>query len=130
MAKKAVRIRLTEAQAQAVIERVAGGERSKDLAVEYGVSTSTISRIINGQTWGDLTRPQRKPLKRATKLTVDDVLAIKERLQRGDRLVDIARDHEVTGPAISAIRDRRTWAEVTLPERPVPHQTRRRVWEN
>ena len=130
--QRGARIRLTEDQAKAVITRVAAGAKSKNLAEEYGVSPSTISRIVNGQTWVHLERPPTQILKRATKLTAADVLVIKARLQRGDRLVDIARDYNVSGPAIAAIRDGRTWQEVVLPPAPRPTPaptTRRKVWE-
>lgn len=120
---------LTEDQAKAIIRRVAAGERSADLAKEYKVSTSTISRVVNGQTWTHLERPPARALKRATKLTPEQVVNIKVRLHRGDRLVDIAHDHLVSGPAIAAIRDGRTWAEVQVrPSQEAP-PTRRRVWE-
>ncbi len=120
---------LTEDQAKAIIRRVAAGERSTALAKEYKVSTSTISRVVNGQTWTHLERPPSRALKRATKLTPEQVATIKVRLHRGDRLVDIARDHLVSGPAIAAIRDGRTWAEVHVqPSQEVP-SIRRRVWE-
>lgn len=44
--------KLTADQAVEIRERVAAGELQKSLAVEYGVSRPTISKVVVGQTWG------------------------------------------------------------------------------
>jgi NUMOD4 motif len=43
--------KLTRALAAEIRRRVAAGERRYDLAAEYGVTHTTISRVVNGQRW-------------------------------------------------------------------------------
>ena len=44
--------RLTEDNVREIRRRLAAGEKNKDLSVEFGVSTASISKIAKRKTWG------------------------------------------------------------------------------
>ena len=105
------RAKLTDAQAREILDRLRAGESGKALAREYGVAPSTISLMRNGKCWTHLTDA---PIGKARKLTESDVLTIKQRLADGDSLAGIARDFNVSAPAIRSIKMEKSWAHVTL----------------
>lgn len=51
--------KLTEAQVVEIRTRYAAGERQRALAVEYGISRSHISYIVNGRGWTHVPMPER-----------------------------------------------------------------------
>ncbi|MBK8246167.1 MAG: HNH endonuclease [Gemmatimonadetes bacterium] len=52
---------LTQAQAAELLVRGAAGERTSDLAREYGVGRTTVQQLFRGETWRDLERPAGLP---------------------------------------------------------------------
>lgn len=53
--------RLTEATAVVIVSRVRAGESRRTMAVEYGVSYSTIKALCSGQNWARFTHVVRPP---------------------------------------------------------------------
>lgn len=122
--------KLTEGQAQSIIDRVAAGEPQKKLAAEYGVSPASISKLIRGESWPDLSRPEGGVVRqRRTKLSAEDVQVILARLMNREKPGDIATDYQVTRQAIADIHKGKTWKHIPRPKAPEPTIRRRRVWE-
>lgn len=120
--------RLTPEQAQEIIDRVARGEPQKKLAAEMGITTSTVSSIVNGRTWPNLVRPDHPPvILRGATLSVAQVREVLLRIDQGEKDARIAADYSVTRTTISNIRRGKTWSHVPRPE--TEKKPRRRVWE-
>lgn len=67
---------------------------------------------VNPEHLEPVTRLENCRRGRATKLTLDDIRAIRRRCAAGERQVDIAREFGVIASSISNIVARRSWAEV------------------
>src|SRR3954462_13524992 len=87
------------------------------LAREYGVSHVTISNIVNGKYWTDVTVEgvSREDLKKK-RLTEDTVREIKKDLNLGGRGVTnrLAQKYNVSHQLISAIKNGTAWSHVTI----------------
>jgi len=120
--------KLDAAIAQSILDRVAAGERQKNLAAEFKVSPAAISNLVAGKSWPELRRTHAaSPPPRGSKLTVADVQVILQRLMVGEKPGTVALDYGVTRQAIANIKKGVAWVDVPRPEAPRP--TRRRVWE-
>lgn len=122
-------LKLDATTAQAILDRVASGEKQKDLAVEYQVSPAAISNLVKGKSWPHLLRNRTAPPRRGTKLTPEDIRAILQRLQAGEKPSKVALDYGVTRQAIANIKKGRAWKDVPRPEVAPPRPARRKVWE-
>lgn len=118
--------KITREQAQSIIDRVAAGERQKNLAAEFHMSPAAISKIIRGKTWPDLKRPEHVPKARTSKVQAADIPVIRRRLQARENPAAIAADYGVCRQTIINIREGRSWAHITVEK---PPKRRRRVWE-
>ena len=118
--------KLTAPQAQDIINRHAAGEMQKNLASEYLLSPAAVSKIIRGQTWPNLVRPEEAPRQRRCSLNAADIPVIHQRLMDREKPAAIAKDYGVTRQAIADIQKGKTWSHIP---KPVKVQTRRRVWE-
>jgi DNA-binding NarL/FixJ family response regulator len=100
---------LTEADVAYVLEALANGATTVDLAAEMGVHRKTISRIKNGTAWRYVTggMPERHVLTR------EDVLAIDKALREGVRGTVIAWEFEISPQTVSAIKLGRNWGWIT-----------------
>jgi len=117
--------RLTEDQAQSIIDRVAAGEPQKRLAEEFGVTPSSVSALISGKSWPNLSRPKPpQVVVRNCKLSPADIPIILSRLANQETPASIATDYGMTRQAIADIRRGKTWGHI-----PRPVARRRRVWE-
>ena len=68
--------RITSADARAIRERyAAGGVKQQQLADEYGITLSVISKLVRGGSWAEAGGPTKPG---PTKLTADQVVAIRE----------------------------------------------------
>jgi hypothetical protein len=84
----------------AVRSRYSAGERSIDLAAEFGVSRGTIVAAVSGQTWPHLPGavPMRQSRSRITAETVAEWVAAR---QSGESLRSIALRYGVDGHAVA-----------------------------
>jgi len=120
--------RLTAGQAQDIINRVALGESQKNLAAEFQVQPSTVSNLINGNSWPELDRPDPPEVRvRGSKLKPIDIPVILTRLAKQEKPKDVAADYGVTRQAIADIGRGKTWGHIPRPE--VARPRRRKVWE-
>jgi uncharacterized protein (DUF433 family) len=122
-------LKLDASLAQTILDRVAGGEKQKDLAIEYGISPSAVSNLVAGKSWPNLLRNRRTPPRRGTKLTPEDIQTILRRLQAGEKPGKVALDYGVSRQAVANIQKGRAWKEVPRPEVTPPRPARRKVWE-
>lgn len=106
--------KVTADQVQAIRERYAAGERSRDLAQEFGVSVSQVGRIVTGlsrKLQGPLPVPQwrQQGLSRpGGKLREEQREQIRQAHAAGHRPVDIARAFGVSeGYVAEVVRGRR-----------------------
>lgn len=53
--------KLTEADAIQIIDRAAKGELTIRLAIEFGIERSAVQRLLRGETWKHLARPEGLP---------------------------------------------------------------------
>ena len=119
--------KLNEGTAQAILDRVALGERQKDLATEFAVSPATISNLVAGKSWVNLRRDKPTVVRRGSKLTATDIPQILARLQNGETPGDVAADYGITRQAVANIKKGSAWKDVVRPD--VPRPARRKVWE-
>lgn len=120
--------RLTEEQAQSIVDRVAEGETQKKMADEFGIKPSTVSNLIRGKSWPDLDRPDPPEVcVRGCKLSPADIPIILTRLANREKPKDVATDYGVTRQAIADIKRGKTWGHIPRPVTPRPR--RRKVWE-
>ena len=80
--------RFTWEKAEAIRTRYAAGERARTLAKELGVSTSSINRVVNGETWNtpgyeSLARMHKGENHSLARLTWDKVHEIRKRYTAG-----------------------------------------------
>ena len=122
-------LKLDEATAQAILDRVASGDKQKNLAIEFRVSPSTISNLVAGKSWPNLKRSPVSKTRHGTKLTVADIQVILRRLLAGEKPSQVALDYGVTRQAIANIKKGKAWGDVPRPEVAAPRPARRKVWE-
>lgn len=79
---------------------------------KFGVSMSAISSIRRGNTWSQVTGGKVKHRGRATKLTPDDVVIIKQLINEGKVLRRIAEQFKVSSGTILDIKENRIWRDV------------------
>jgi hypothetical protein len=60
--------RLSQEDAQRVVERIAAGAQNIEIATEFGVNHATISAIRMGKSWRGIDRPQNDNFKRYASL--------------------------------------------------------------
>lgn len=121
-------LKLDATTAQAILNRVAAGERQKDLATEFQVSPSAVSNLVSGKSWPQLERPKNIVTRHGSKLSAQDIHTIWVRLMAGETPASIGRDFGVSRQAIANIKKGRAWQDVPKPEPARP--ARRRVWES
>jgi DNA-directed RNA polymerase specialized sigma24 family protein len=96
--------RLTEAQAMALRQSGWSGKSGTVLAREFGVSKGTANRIVSGQDWSHLPRPDvPRVCCRPARLTADQKRAILLRLAGGESQGAIARDMGINQSTISRL---------------------------
>lgn len=116
--ERAGRAGMTTEQVEEAKRRYMAGERQIDIAREFGVHQSTVSKALTGATWkhagGEVVARAGNRGERATraKLTRVDVVAIKGRLADGASCAELGAQYNVTPGAIWAIREGRTWRHV------------------
>lgn len=69
-------------------------------------------RLARGERNGLVLHPESRPKGEShwhARLTERDVIAIHDRAQRGERLIDLAREFKMSHGAVSAIAHERTW---------------------
>lgn len=102
---------LTNLQVMEIRRRACSGEKQKTLADEFNVSQQTISRIKIGKQRRHL--PGAAPyVPRRVLLARDQALGIKIRRARGETLLSIARDYDVSESTVSHIALGRTWKDL------------------
>lgn len=120
--------KLDQTTAQAILVRVAAGERQKDLAAEFKVSPAAVSNLVAGKSWPSLPRSSTKVPRRGTTLAQADVVEILRRLLAGETPSKIAADYKVSRQAIANIQKGKAWTDIPRPEAQ-QRPARRRVWE-
>lgn len=121
--------KLDEDSAQALLNRVAGGESQKALAREYGISEAAVSKLVSGKTWPHLQRcSPPSPTRHGSKLSPSDIPTILARLAKGDTPTEVAMSYGITRQAVVNIQKGTSWAGVSRQGAPRPPR-RKKVWE-
>lgn len=106
-------------------KRIVNKESHRNIAKQFGVTTSVISGIKNGASWNYIKTPYDDDIansnigKRAgesngcSKLTENDIKVIKERLKDGQQLTSIGKEFNVSRTLISYIRSGKLWSHVS-----------------
>jgi len=129
--------KLSEAEVQAIRERVCAGELQMSLAAEFKVSPSTICKIANGRSWSHLGAPPPIPKTRGSarptsRLTEADIEPICKAIMKGIKIRALARRYGVCPSTITKIWKGETWTHVPRPGLPnldPPTTSRKKVWE-
>lgn len=120
---------LTEDQVRKILTDVYNNkyENIKQLCDEYGISKVSMRKIFTGDNWKCITRELKVPLEEiyvkiykpskgkhhhSSKLTNNDIIIIRERIQNGETLQSIADDIGISRSAVSNIKNRKHWKEV------------------
>src|SRR5690606_26272380 len=97
---------MTPKRVMELIELYEDGWSLPALAVRYGVSVSTVSRIVTGKTWTDITGGRNRS--RAGQTTEYRVAHISARLEQGCRSTSgIAKELGISRQAVSKLIDSR-----------------------
>ena len=108
--------KLTRAQVCEIVSRFEEPDAtSRSLAADYNVTKTLILKIDHGDLWPDVPRPQgthRLNRNRRMSLTNEDVLSIRERHARGERVASIARDLGESWHVVNNVVKGKTWREV------------------
>lgn len=110
--------KLLAAEVVAIRGRYIAGARQAELAAEFGVSQSTISRVVRGSNWGPdgafhgKPRAGRGERVRTAKLTESDVREVRDEHARGASCAALGRRFGVGRGTILKVVKRRTWAHV------------------
>jgi len=124
---------LTEAEVVAIVKAYQEGHSMRDLGVQYGVHKSTISAILTGRSWRDVTgfTPKKRAKRRynksadaaptirllgtshpASKLSEQDVREIRMRRDAGETGVALGGEFGVTSQMIYRICAGKAWTHV------------------
>lgn len=104
---------LCEADVRQIRQEYTGARGEvRSLAVQYGVTDTTVSDILQGKTWRHVPLGQCVPASRRPKMLPDEVRAIRMARDAGAPVAQIADEHGVTVQAIYAIVNRTTWRDV------------------
>lgn len=116
--------KLTNAQVLEIHKRHSLGERSDDLALEYGVSVHNVNRIAKGVSHPHLnltniSRGRRPPRKTGesnvgAKLNEGQVREIHRRVGQGERIAKLRAEFGVGDTAIRSIASGKTWRHLNL----------------
>lgn len=87
------------------------GEVSR-LAKKYGVTVSTMSDILRGNTWRHVGGAKGSVTKKRVRLREEDVRTIRKRREAGETLNAIARDYDTSEANVLMICTRKTWKHV------------------
>lgn len=111
----------TNDQVLAIYHRLMAGEKSPDLAVEFGVQYQIIDGIRSKSTYKCVTEhlPDVKRMSLAgtnnsqSKFSEEVIIDVYQRLLKGESGASIGRDHSMSAANISNIRTRKRHAEIT-----------------
>ncbi|MEH6949728.1 HNH endonuclease [Bacillus sp. JJ634] len=109
--------KLTDEQVLEIHKRLAEGEKQYNLAEEFNVTQATISRIKNAKLKDAFAHLNLQPIVRG-KLTLEQIIQIKKRLQKGESPKNIAEDYPVSTATIKAIKLGNAWTKVKLDTEP------------
>jgi hypothetical protein len=101
---------VTEAQVREIYDRYRAGASQYDLADQFGISQTGVSKILRGVIWKHL---GLVPILHQT-LSDQDALEIRRRLAEGEHRLALAKRFDVSVSAIDKINHRRTFRH--LPE--------------
>jgi uncharacterized protein YerC len=115
--------RLTAEDIPEIRDMYRRGSTARDIALECGVSDSTIGQVLRGVTWGHVPDPlgpvvMRPGLARGTdnpRTKLDEVIVeeIRQRRAAGETCQALARAYGVSVATISAVATGRIWRHVT-----------------
>ena len=118
--ERCVRAGMTTEQVEDAKRRYMAGERLRDIAEEFGVHRTTLSKAVTGSTWthagGSVVKNAGKRGERSprAKLSRSNVVDIKRRLRDGASCAGLAAEYGVTHGAIWFIQHGRTWRHVKI----------------
>lgn len=110
--------KLTQKQAQEILQRNLSGERHQALAQEFGVSPDSIGKLVRGLRWKEIEGKRRGESRREgtgnhlAKLNEAKVREIRAAREQGVTYQRLAERYEVHPGTILAIIQRRTWKQV------------------
>jgi len=97
-----------------IIFSILSNEPIKDIAKSFNVSEDTVSLIKSGKTWTHITKKYKNLLDKKTKrkLTIKDVIKIKDLIKNGYDNKSISNIYNVSLRAIYNIRNNKTWKNI------------------
>jgi hypothetical protein len=102
-----------------IVNLLAGGMSQYEIAAIYGVDQCTISLIHQNKIWKDVPRPlpYQREIPRGEKIGTAklgemEVREIKQALATGERPSHLAKRYGVSVPAITKIRDGKSWTHI------------------
>lgn len=105
---------LTKENVADIKRRLCGGERTRDLAAEYGITHASMSDIKYGRTWKHIPWPEPYRPRKDDWLSVDTVREIKRRIANGDRPGAISAIMKVHVNVVYAIKNGLKYTDITL----------------
>lgn len=117
-----VQSKLTEEQVIIIKKHLSNGCTYKEMAEKYQVSKTVIRSIYKGLKWSYLKSDdevmvdKRRGYNRKSKLNPEKVLVIKRMLQEGVQQKEIAKQFNISGGALSDIKNGKRWANIVLPQ--------------
>lgn len=124
--------RLTADDIPDIFTALHSGSSVAELANHYSVSTATINLVRSRKTWKHVQVPEhivQAVTPQRGSLSEADIAPILRRLLNGESASTIARDYDVSTATIQAVRERRSWAHVPVPDKlrePMPESASRR----
>lgn len=103
--------KLTDSDVLAIKEAFAEGASNAELAKVFGVARGAISKIRSGDTWKHISGPVfvKKSIGFVSKLTIDDIPKIRNRISEGFKDSEIGRLFGVHAGTIHQIRIGKNW---------------------
>jgi hypothetical protein len=106
--------KLSNEDVEEIKHRFVAGDRSVDIARDYGVVEGSIANIRSGRAWAhirpDLQWQTKERQKSTRKLTATDIPVIRQRFKEGDSDTSIAATYGVNRGTIFQIRSGKNWA--------------------
>jgi uncharacterized protein (DUF433 family) len=117
---------LTEGDVQDIRFRLSKGERNKDIAKDFDITSSAISDIKCKKSWSWLKNIHNEKIVLyrgsrigTSKLKEEDILKIRPRINNGESLADIAKDFGVVAETIWSIKQNKSWSWLKEPTDPL-----------
>jgi len=105
---------LSEKEVADIKSRLCDGERTRDLAAEYGITHASMSDIKYGRTWKHVPWPKPYEPRKDGWLSVEVVKEIKRRIAYGDRPSVISNSMKVHVNVVYAIKSGLKYTDIAI----------------